>query len=87
MDTGNYFGKIGWGTNSPGLNVSPERQVIPTGMPHKQYFDKERNNMFTKVNGEFITNVDKRLGISLEAFQNLDIRSLRILIKQKVWQQ
>eukprot|EP00347_Sterkiella_histriomuscorum_P022061 403331820 len=81
-----YFGKIGWGTNSPTLNISPQRVVLED-MPHKQFFDRERANVFTKMNGEFSKNVDKRLGISLEAFQNLDIRSLRILIKQKVWQQ
>ncbi|CDW83239.1 UNKNOWN [Stylonychia lemnae] len=81
-----YFGKIGWGVKSPNLNSSPLRVVIDD-QPHKQFFDRERNNMFTKVQGVFSNHVDKKLGISLEAFHNLDMRSLRILIKQKVWQQ
>jgi hypothetical protein len=75
-----YFGKIGWGTNSPNLNVSPQRVVLEN-MPHKSHFDQERYNNFTKVNRLFSQHVDKRLGIDLDTFQTMDIRSLRMLIK------
>jgi hypothetical protein len=71
--------------NNPALNSSPQRVVLEQ-TPHKAYFDKDRTSLFTKVGGNFSEIVDKKLGISLEAFQNLDMRSLRILVKQRVWQ-
>lgn len=79
-----HLGSIGWGIAD--LGVSPNRVVIDY-QPHKNHLDQERTSLFTKVDGNFSSIVDKKLGISLDAFQNLDMRSLRLLVKQRVWQQ
>jgi hypothetical protein len=71
-----YFGKIGWAMEHPDLGKSPKRAVLES-MPHKSAFDNLRSNVFTKGTGYFSHHLDARYGIDLDAFQTLDIRTLR----------
>jgi hypothetical protein len=58
------------------LAKSPPRVVIDT-MPHKVSLDRDRANNFTKNSGLFSHHVDTRFGIDLDAFQALDMRTMR----------
>lgn len=66
------------------LAVPPQRHILDV-MPHKQSFDRERCNSFTKNSGHFSHHVDTKYGINLDAFQSLDMRTMRQLVKQRVW--
>jgi hypothetical protein len=63
---------------------SPKRVVLEN-TAHVGSFDRGRSNTFTKGTGYFSHHVDGRIGVDLEVFQCLDMRTLRQLIKQRVW--
>ena len=54
----------------------PSARVVLGVQKHKQFWDKDKSQ-FVKLQGVPSTMVDRKLGISLDAFQNLDMRSLR----------
>ena len=56
-------------------------------MPHKTSFDRGATQEFTKQTGFFSHHTDKKYGIDLNTFQSLDIRTLRQIVKQRVWNQ
>jgi hypothetical protein len=76
-----YVGKIGWAMQNRHLAQSPPRIILETGMPHKVHIDKHYLNAFTKGTGLFSNHVDTKFGIVLDAFQSLDMRTMRQLIK------
>lgn len=82
-----YVGKIGWAMQNRQLAQSPQRVILESGMPHKISFDKGHTSAFTKGSGYFSHHVDTRYGIDLDAFQSLDMRTMRQLVKQRVWNQ
>ena len=71
-----YVGKIGWAMQNRQLAQSPHRVVLDE-VPHKASFDRGHCNTFIKNTGFFSSHVDAKYGIDLEAFQTLDIRTLR----------
>jgi len=81
-----YVGKIGWAMQNRLLAQSPKRVVLDES-PHKASFDRGHCNTFVKNTGFFSSHVDTKYGIDLQAFQTLDIRTLRQLVKQRVWNQ
>lgn len=70
--------------NNKKVAVAPSRVVLDN-MPHKQSFDIGVSNEFTKVSGFFSRHTDTKFGIDLATFQTLDMRTMRQLMKQRVW--
>lgn len=80
------MGKIGWAMHNKRLAQAPPRQALQS-MPHKTSFDHAVTQEFTKVPGFFSHHTDTKYGIDLNTFQSLDLRTLRQIVKQRVWNQ